>query len=390
MSVFITDDIRTASPASSFSLATGGSAARITVDASGNVGINQPSPSVSLDINRTDAIVLPRGTSAQRPSPEAGGMVRYNTQSGNLEYYNDVVNGWLDLATNVFVQATGGTVSEINVNGDIFRVHTFSTVGTFSFTVSRGGFVEYLIVAGGGGGGDYGGGGAGGYRSSVIGENSGGGSGAEPPFQASVGSISVVVGNLGAGGSILGNQGGNSAFGSIIADGGGGGGSRQLGILVPPQDGKGRDGGSGGGAPPNNVNGIGLGTQNQGFNGGPGTSEGDQFLAGGGGGAGAVGVVGIQGQRAGNGGDGVSSNINGTPTFRGGGGGGGSGNSVTGVNGGLGGQGGGGNGSKLINQPEGSAGDVNTGGGGGGAGSTGSNGSKAGGTGIVIIRYRIS
>lgn len=380
MSVFITDDIRTASPASSFSLATGGSAARITVDASGNVGINQPSPSVSLDINRTDAIVLPRGTSAQRPSPEAGGMVRYNTQSGNLEYYNDVVNGWLPLAT-VFVKATGGTVSEINVNGDIFRVHTFSTVGTFSFTVLQGGFVEYLIVAGGGGGGDYGGGGAGGYRSSVIGENSGGGSGAEPPVQASVGSISVVVGNLGAGGSILGDQGGDSAFGSIIANGGGGGGSRGSAT-------KGQDGGSGGGAPPNVPNGIGLGTQNQGFDGGPGTSEGNQFLAGGGGGAGAVGVVGIQGQRAGNGGDGVSSNINGTPTFRGGGGGGGSGNSVVGVNGGLGGQGGGGNGCKLNNS--GSAGVVNTGGGGGGAGSTNSNQSKAGGTGIVIIRYRIS
>jgi hypothetical protein len=47
--------------------------------------------------------------------------------------------------------ATGGTVTDIVVDGVPYRVHTFTTSG--DLVVTQGGEVEYLIVAGGGGGG---------------------------------------------------------------------------------------------------------------------------------------------------------------------------------------------------------------------------------------------
>lgn len=346
----------------------------MTVLDNGNVGINTQSPSVSLDINRTDAIILPQGTTAQRPSLPLGGMIRYNTQSGSLEYYNAIIPNWVTVAN--FIEATGGTVYTIISNGVSYRVHEYNQVGSFSFNVISGsGVVEYLVVGGGGGGADYGGGGAGGYRCSVIGEFSGRGSVAEPLFGVNAGLYNVVVGNGGLG-SAGGNDGSNSTFGPITAIGGGGGGSRQNATA-------GKNGGSGGGGPPNAVN-PGSGTVNQGFDGGPGSSDGSQFLAGGGGGAGAVGEIGVISVRAGNGGNGIVSFINGVLAARGGGGGGGAGNSVAGVNGGSGGNGGGGNGAKL--NVGGSIGAPNTGGGGGGAGNTGSAG-RNGGSGVVIIRY---
>ena len=51
------------------------------------VGIGTNTPSVSLDINATDAIALPTGTTAQRPSSPAAGMFRYNTTDDQFEGY---------------------------------------------------------------------------------------------------------------------------------------------------------------------------------------------------------------------------------------------------------------------------------------------------------------
>ena len=53
----------------------------------GNVGIGTTSPSVTLDVNSTDAIAFPTGTTAQRPSSPAAGMLRYNTTDGQFEGY---------------------------------------------------------------------------------------------------------------------------------------------------------------------------------------------------------------------------------------------------------------------------------------------------------------
>ena len=61
----------------------------LKVDSSNNrVGINQASPTVSLDLgSNTDALLVPVGTTAQRPSGAAG-QFRYNSTLGRFEGHN--------------------------------------------------------------------------------------------------------------------------------------------------------------------------------------------------------------------------------------------------------------------------------------------------------------
>ena len=254
-------------------------------------------------------------------------------------------------------------------------VVTFTTVGTTTWTVPAGvTSAEVLVVGGGGaGGGRHGGGGAGGglvYNAAYA-------------VTAGAG-ITVTVGAGGlptqvdANTQSVGGNGGNSVFGSITALGGGGGGSYTA--AVPTGGGSG--GGGGGG-----VN-TAAGLANQGDSGGGtgfgsnGGTGGATTGGGGGGGAGAVGSNAAGADTGGNGGSGkyiVSFSAYGVSGYFAGGGGGG-GNS----GGGTGGAGGGGNGA----QNDGTIGIPNTGGGGGGVRSlTTSKQGKAGGSGIVIIRY---
>ena len=62
----------------------------LKVDTSNNrIGINEASPTVSVDLGtNTDAILIPKGTTAQRPSAEAG-QFRYNTTTSQFEGYTD-------------------------------------------------------------------------------------------------------------------------------------------------------------------------------------------------------------------------------------------------------------------------------------------------------------
>ena len=57
----------------------------------------------------TDAIVLPKGTDAQRPGTPAGGMFRYNTTATPkdvIEYYDAESAAWIQVPTSV----AGGAV----------------------------------------------------------------------------------------------------------------------------------------------------------------------------------------------------------------------------------------------------------------------------------------
>ena len=276
------------------------------------------------------------------------------------------------------VVATGGTIT--NVGG--YRIHTFTTVGTSTFTVSSGDNVEALVVGGGGGGGGQG----------VNDGSGGGGAGGliyNSAYSIMAGSYTVTVGNGGAGvvAATPGNQGGNSVFGSLTSIGGGGGGSES-------SQRSGLPGGSGGGAggySPSYIGGV--GTVGQGNNGGanimPITPN---YGGGGGGGAGSVGIGGtIQADSVSNhisGGNGLSYSISGTSMFYAGGGGNGGG---YGGYGGYGGSNSGGKGGNSVAaQAAGTSGVANTGGGGGGAGGQlvgGVGNSGSGGSGIVIIRY---
>jgi hypothetical protein len=259
------------------------------------------------------------------------------------------------------VKATGGTLT---VAGG-YAYHTFTSTGSFLPSQQIKG-AEVLLVAGGGAGASVGGsaetgggGGAGGFRGVLLSTLSAGNS-----FTALVG----------AGGS-SGASGSNSVFAGVSATGGGAGG--------------GGTGGSGGGGLSANSSGRLGGAGNagnynpvEGFAGGNGNSSSSSF-AGGGGGAGAAGANGTSGQ---SGAGGIGSNtystwatITGTGVsgyYAGGGGGG----SASGISVGAGGAGGGGAG--LV------AGTANTGGGGGGGG-VGDGSSRSGGSGLIIVRYRL-
>jgi hypothetical protein len=67
---------------------------------SGNLGIGTNNPNVSLDLgSRTDAIELPQGTTAQRPSGN-NPYIRYNTTNSALEFYNGT--DWVEIISDYF------------------------------------------------------------------------------------------------------------------------------------------------------------------------------------------------------------------------------------------------------------------------------------------------
>ena len=122
--------------------------------------------------------------------------------------------------------ATGGTIADVDIDGTEFREHTFTSVGSGTFTISSLGNldvstieVEMLGAGGGGGTGNgrwaYGGGGGGYIRAT---------------YAASVRSYSLVVGNFGTQQTSCNNagwtnsgKGGDTSFETLIARGGYGG-----------------------------------------------------------------------------------------------------------------------------------------------------------------------
>jgi len=320
--------------------------------------------------------------------------------------YVDGTEGWINVQNaedtetgSSFITATGGTIT---CCGN-FKIHTFTGPGTFCVSqISNNpanNEISYMVVAGGGGAGGSGptftatgGGGAGGYREKKSSIDSYTASptagGCAMTITASPFPVSVGGGGAGGGPFAQGTNGSTSVFNGITSAGGGGGAS----YATPP----GKAGGSGGGGGdfphPNNPTQSGNGntppvSPSQGNGGGNGAGQPQSSnVAGGGGGGIAGGGSNASSGSGGPGGNGLASSITGSPVTRAGGGGGG-GTSV-----GNGGSGGGADGKGLADGQTGNAGTTNTGGGGGGVGSpsgcgAGSTGG-AGGSGIVIIRYK--
>ena len=296
----------------------------------------------------------------------------------------DSTQGWLvtdsglqdEAPTTTYIAATGGTITE---DGNC-KVHTFTGPGTFTVSsvsnCAPQNRVSYMVVAGGGGGGyDVGGGGgAGGFRESQS---------PVTPYTSSplvcAGAITVTatsfpitVGAGGAGATAIpspAGAGNNSIFSTITSAGGGIGGN------YPGNNGG--NGASGGGGAGHSAGGSG-GTGNtppvspaQGKNGGNGANPSSpNSSSGGGGGATAVGATGATPggayftPRA----AGATTEINGS--------------SVEYAQGGRG---------ATDSAPNQQAGGNNTGTGGDGAGNQGgptANHGAAGGSGIVVIRYK--
>jgi hypothetical protein len=381
---------------------------------SGAITVNLPSTPTAGDIvaiadyantSATNNITVGRNGSNIDGSA-IDGKIKINGQVYTLVYV-DSTEGWKtvgqtfnQISTAEFVVATGGTILTC---GD-YKTHIFTGPGNFCVSNAGNSFgsnsVEYLVVAGGGGGGGHGGGGggAGGFRQNYPSPTTAG-----LPVTAT--SYPISVGGGGAGGcNANGVQGTNSVFSSITSTGGGYGSGE---IPASNPGGPGGSGGGGGGSPGSGS--LPGGTGNtppvsppQGNNGG--TFNQPLYSAGGGGGAGAVGGNATGGGNAGPGGVGspIADAFFG-PTapsygtsgpapgryFAGGGGGSNQCNVVPRQ--GTGGSGGGAAGSygPLMNPASARAGTANTGGGAGGShqGPPGTFGG-AGGSGIVVVRYK--
>jgi hypothetical protein len=73
-----------------------GNTLRLYIDTSGTrIGINTSNPKAGLHIATNDAIILPTGTTAQRPPQPVAGMIRFNNETGKLEGYTS--QGWKSL-----------------------------------------------------------------------------------------------------------------------------------------------------------------------------------------------------------------------------------------------------------------------------------------------------
>ena len=323
--------------------------------------------------------------------------------------YVDATQGWIatqdDSSTFSgvnFVIGTGGTITECGND----KIHTFTGPGTFTVcqvsSTAADNLISYMVIAGGGGTSqDRGGaGGAGGFRelkspttpytaSPLDGYPS-------APNRITVTATGYPIA-VGGGGPASpsgspGGNGSNSTFSTITATAGGGGSKSPS---------TGNPGGSGGGGDSTSCGGAGNTpptTPAQGSNGGSGSAMSPPVGNGGGGGAGGTGGNGTSGT-GGAGGIGTGTGINPSSSvgddgpsgslryFAGGGGGGHDGSSP-----GTGGYGGGGNGARGPypgSSVAAEAGATNTGGGGGGSNGGGpSQPGVAGGSGIVILRYK--
>ena len=369
----------------------------------------------------SNALTLGRNSKKIKSECKCGNL---STERGAVTIvYTGTAQGWITtsqanaetIALPSYISASGGnqpTATGCVVDTD-YKVHTFTGDGPFNVTAvgnaAGSSIVDYLVVAGGGGGGQSeagGGGGAGGYRESVPSPAAWTGSPIVSPgggLTATVQNYTITVGGGGATcTSPKGGSGTVSTFSTITSAGGGGGGGFDI---------AGAAGGSGGGGGGRSNAAGGAGdtpdvTPNQGFAGGNARPCGaNPDLGGGGGGALAVGIQGNISPNpggAGPGGAGGGTAINPSPSygtagpspslryFAGGGGGGKDGDSPNSASAGAGGVGGGGRGSSTDPgspwAPSTAAG-VNTGGGGGGKGG-GAYVGTAGGTGIVILRYK--
>ena len=80
---------------------------RVRITPDGNVGIGTVAPTTSLDIGTTDAVKVPVGTTAERPSSPAAGMFRFNDSTDKFEGHDGTQWG-----------AIGGDIGEAPIDGN--------------------------------------------------------------------------------------------------------------------------------------------------------------------------------------------------------------------------------------------------------------------------------
>ena len=118
-----------ANTASGLNLKTDDNNIRIKVTDTGIVGIGTETPSVSLHINHTDAIKIPKGTTAERPTAtgaEHTGYIRYNSTLNQFEGFG-AGNAWGSLGGVIDIDQDTKILAEENSDEDKLRFYTDGT-----------------------------------------------------------------------------------------------------------------------------------------------------------------------------------------------------------------------------------------------------------------------
>lgn len=191
----------------------------------------------SASFNTNGAIKIPVGVTGDRPTVPLAGHLRYNSTLDQAEVYSGTE--WKAVGGSPF-DASGGT--ETTVDG--YKIHTFTTSGTFTPALTREGKIEYLVAGAGGAGATFspqggGGGGAGDVKTGFMTIAKG-----TSPITVTVGSaasgngtpssFSTITANGGAGASgRSGGMSGSGIAGGGPSDGGGAGGGARSGEILP-------------------------------------------------------------------------------------------------------------------------------------------------------------
>lgn len=132
------------SPAADMLAFTTGGAERLRIYSNGKVGINTNMPNVQLEINSTDAVRIPVGTTSQRPTG-ANGYIRYNSEIQSFEGYGPggqwgSLGGVSDPVTSTSITAqltpnTHDSILRFYINGaEQMRIDANSNVGIHTTT----------------------------------------------------------------------------------------------------------------------------------------------------------------------------------------------------------------------------------------------------------------
>lgn len=101
----------------------------------GSVGVGTNNPAVSFAIEKSDAILIPVGTTAQRPTAAAG-MVRFDTDKSQFEGYNG--SNWAGLGGVIDADQDTKIVAEASTDEDKLR---FYTAGSQRMVITNTGLV---------------------------------------------------------------------------------------------------------------------------------------------------------------------------------------------------------------------------------------------------------
>jgi hypothetical protein len=88
-----------------------GDASPFTVNEDGQVGVMNNNPQVSLDINATDAVNMPNGTTAQRPTTPSQGAMRFNSEVKSMEFFDGT--NWVSLTPAGSIQMFAGVQAQL-------------------------------------------------------------------------------------------------------------------------------------------------------------------------------------------------------------------------------------------------------------------------------------